>query len=405
MKTPSGSATHAAVLFIIATYSPGLSPETAFSQESTVPAPAAESDSIRISEGPWGKIESYPVTLEPPDTHLWAALYDQRSYWSFGGMRQEEVLELLASLGFRDETMRLISSEATWKNGPLGLEVEITDAIVESLTPENRAALSKWLRLNQFNVFTKLVVNLEGGDLSAFDRGAVSPRTIELVKRFIFPRRNVLSLIDRPYILRHIEEEEEKTRFLRALFSTKSLIVRLVIDDSTDLEAVADYWTAGGLNPGIESVLQSVRNTTGVRRLDLVQILPPLPRRYLYGFTNMGDITPMNTPDCFWASVQFFRHQASGRLLDPLHYEHHLDGVFEKVEGEPRFGDLVCMFDVSDGAFQHGYVHIADDIVFSKNGASFARPFVLTRKSDMLSVYLDESGYRFEVYRPIRAHE
>ncbi len=370
-------------------------------QETPPPTEAAQ---IVRSTGPWGTIESYPITLEPPASHLWEALYDERSYWNFGSMDQASVRALLAELGFTDETLSLVDRDGVWKPSNSGLDLEINDAIIESLRPEDRAALTKWLRLNNEYHFSKVVINLEGGDFSSFENGKVSPATLDLVKRMAFKRRNVLSLMDRAYILRQLGgDASEKEDFLRAAFATQSLIVSLVLDETTDLEAAVSYWSAGGLNREIESTLRGVLTTSGADRVDLVQILPPVPRRYLYGFTNLRDVGPNNTPDCFWASVQFFHRKASARLLDAAIGQQHIAGDFEEVEGEPRFGDLVCMFNDTDGSFLHSYVYIADDIVFTKNGASFARPFVLTRKSDMLSVYLDESTFHQRAFRRKRA--
>jgi hypothetical protein len=207
--------------------------------------------------------------------------------------------------------------------------------------------------------------------------------------------------MDRACILRKLgNDTAEKERFLRSIFSTRGLIARLVMDETVDLEAMIRYWSCDGLNTGFESILRGAKATEGINKVDLVQILPPVPRRYLNGFTNLRDVSPNNTPDCFWTSVQFFRRQVSPRLLDPVRLMHHLEGDFQRIETEElRFGDLVCLFDAEDGEFVHSYVHVAGEIVFSKNGASFARPHVQTLKSDMLSVYLDESRYRFEVYR------
>lgn len=353
---------------------------------------------LQVYEGPWGKLETFPIVLEPPDSHLWDALYDERSLWNFGDRSKEQSLKVLGELGFPQGTLELVATTATWTAESGEMIAQIDDAVVESLTAENRTALARWFRLNRPVFFGKTIVNLDGGDFTPFGED-LSPEIVELVKRLSFPRRSVVSLMDRAYLLRRIPDPEEKRRLIRSLFSTQGLIARLVIDEGSDLAAVADYWSADGWNPGVSPILQAVRATAGVERIDLLQILPPVPRRYLNSFTNLSDITPLNAPDCFWASIQFFKAATSSRILDPLYVGHHLGTDFEPVDGEPRFGDVVCMFNANDGAFIHSYVHIVDDIVFSKNGASFARPFILTRKADMLSVYLDEDTIRYEAYR------
>lgn len=374
-----------------------LAEESVTTDSSTAAAPFSRGEAT----GPWGKIEYYPVILEPPADHLWAALYDDRTLWNFGSVPEEGVYDILETSGFSKESIRLLKTEGQWKTGVAGTEVDVNDAVIESMTPENRAALAKWFRLNNEPFFSRLIINLEGGNLSAFEEGNVSPKTLDLIRKMTFKRRNVLSLMDRAYIIRQLgDDQEEKERFLKAAFATRSLIVRLVINESTDLESVIDYWSSEGRNPGIEHIIKGVKLTAGVDKLDLVQVLPPLPRRYLFGFTNLRDMIPLSPPDCFWASVQFFRPNASPRILDPLTLNYHLDHDFEKIESaEPQFGDIVCMFNTDDNTFLHSYVHIAADIVFTKNGSSFTKPYVLAKKSDMLSVYLDEAAYRSETYR------
>lgn len=355
---------------------------------------------ITVQSGLWGTVESFPVILEPPSTHLWEALYDTRSFWSFAKLSQEECYALFPTLGFSDSTIALIRSNGVWEEGATGTEVTIDDAIVESLSNDNRAALAKWFRLQNYSFFGKSVVNIEGGDLSAFEKSNLRPETLDLVRSVFFHRGKVLSVLDRPYLMRRLgEDREEKEKLIRALFATRSLLVRLVINETTDLDSVIKYWSANGQVKGIESILRGVYTTAGVENIDIIELLPPLPRKYLYGFTNLLDIGPTNTPDCYWAAIQFFKTAPSPRLLDPLVLNHYLDHDYDLVTDEPQFGDVVCMFDRESREFLHSYVHIAGNIVFTKNGASYARPFVLTAKADMLSVYSDESTYFTRVYR------
>ncbi len=355
---------------------------------------------VRVSEGPWGKIESYPIVVEPPETHLWGDLYDERSLWNFGSRSREESISILTELGFAEATLSLVGSRGIWTQETGETIVEVDDETIESLSPENRTSLARWFRLNQPTFFGKQVVNIEGGESPAIKEGAIRPETAALIQKMIFRRSQVYSLMDRAYILRKLgDDAEEKKRFVRAIFSTRSLMVRLIIDETTDLDSVAAYWSAGGRNNTASSILRAIAATTGLERVDLIQILPPVPRRYINSFADLRDVSPTSAPDCFWTAIQFFSSTTSSRILDGLTLEHHIGEDFEPVHGEPAFGDLICMFNVDDDTFLHSYVHIADDIVFTKNGASFARPFVLTRKSDMLSLYLDEARIRVESYR------
>lgn len=380
---------------------PALSLFPAKADPSTAVIPVA-SPPVNVVQtvGPWGTLEYYPVRLEPPTTQLWNALFDDSSVWNFGFLTETGVIAELDRIGFSREILARLRSEGTWERAKAGLKVTVPDAVIAGISTENRLALAEWFNANNYNFYNKITVNIEGGDFSAFTPDKVDPEILELVKSLSFVRNGVLCFMDLPYVMRTIgDDEAEKETFVRTIFSTRSLIVRLVIDETTDRTALADYWAQGGRTSRVASMIKGVQNTVGVDKIDIVHLLPPLPRRYLYAFSNLSDTGINNTPDCFWASVHFFKRNPSPRVLDLLSLDHYLTTDFTEVTGELRFGDLVCLMRPKDDSFLHSYVHIADEIVFTKNGASYVHPFILTLRSDMMSRYLQEGDYNVRVFR------
>jgi len=364
----------------------------------TLPVPVEKT----VTTGPWGKLEYYPIRLEPPASQLWSSLFGTRSVWNFGLLTETGALAELSSLGFSDEITAILRTQGVWVRAKSGLEVVVPDSVIETITPENRLALARWFHANNYDFYNRIIVNIEGGDFSAFTEDKVTPRILELVKSLSFVRNGVLSFMDLPYVIRMIgDSEEEREIFIKTIFSTRSLIVRLIIDETTDRAVLVDYWSQGGRASRIESMVKGVQSTVGVDKIDIVHFLPPLPRRYLYAFSQLSDTGVHNTPDCFWASVHFFKRNPSPRVLDSLSLEHYLADDFTEVNDELRFGDLVCLLRSDDDSFLHSYVHIADDIVFTKNGASYVHPFILTLKSDMMSRYMQEGKFKTRVFRRI----
>lgn len=372
--------------------------------EITRSAEAAEMLQVEktVTTGPWGTLEYYPIRLEPPTSQLWKSLFGERVVWNFGVLTETGALAELRGIGFADEILETLRSEGVWVRAKTGLEVTLPDSVADNITPENRLALAEWLHANNYDFFNRITVNIEGGDFSAFTPDKVSPEILELVKSRSFVRNGVLSFMDLPHVIRKIgDSKEEREAFIRTIFSTRSLVVRLVINESTDLATIVDYWSQGGRASRVESMVKGVQATIGVDKIDIVHLLPPLPRRYLYAFSRISDRGVHNTPDCFWASVHFFKRNPSPRVLDSLSLEHYLAYDFTEIPGEEglRFGDIVCLLRPDNDSFLHSYVHIADDIVFTKNGASYAHPFILTLKSDMMSRYLHEGEFNTRVYR------
>jgi hypothetical protein len=374
--------------------------------EVTPSAEAAEILQVEktVTTGPWGTLEYYPVRLEPPTTQFLQSLFGKTTVWNFGVLTETGALAELRGIGFSEEILETLRAEGRWGRAKSGLEVTVPDSVVESITPDNRLALAEWFHSNNYDFFSRITVNIEGGDFSAFTEDKVRPEILELIKTHSFVRKGVLSFMDLPFIVRKIgDREEERETFIRTIFSTRALVVRLLIDETTDRAAIVDYWSWGERASRVESIVKGVQATMGVDKIDIVHLLPPLPRRYLYAFSRISDSSVHNTPDCFWASVHFFKRSPSPRVLDSLSIEHYLAHDFTEVSAEEKlhFGDIVCLLRPEDESFIHSYVHIADDIVFTKNGASNLHPFILTLKSDMMSLYPHEGECKVRVFRQI----
>jgi hypothetical protein len=66
--------------------------------------------------------------------------------------------------------------------------------------------------------------------------------------------------------------------------------------------------------------------------------------------------------------------------------------------GKPTFGDII-MFTKPDGSIIHSCVFIADDIVYTKNGASPNAPWILMSLSDVVAFYPSNEPLDIQYYR------
>ena len=121
--------------------------------------------------------------------------------------------------------------------------------------------------------------------------------------------------------------------------------------------------------------------------IDLAHLLPPFARKRIYTFQRPGKDPAGGQTDCHWTAFNFFNDPPDDRFFDPEHIQATIASAYEPVTGsEWRMGDIVALFD-SAGESIHSAVFIADDLVFTKNGAMGDQPWIYMRLGDMLAHY------------------
>ncbi len=350
--------------------------------------------------GAWGNLEYYEIILEPPTDSLWSSLLSEVSVWPFADSTKEEALEELKNAGFSPDMITEASENGIWSNQGRGMAFTPSDKFIENSNSKQRIALLELFTKADPNFPNRVLMNVEGADLSIISHG-IAPETLKVLESVTFMKNGTLSFFDRPYLLRKMPTLETKQNLIRAISRTKGLVVRLSVDPTSNLDGLADYWSAGGNNRSILPLLHGIRATSRVSKIDIVHLLPPTAKKYLNTFTRDSDMMPDDSPDCFWTCMNFFEKNPSNRVMDTLSLGHYINEDFKMAQPPLRFGDLCVIYERSNGAFVHSYVYIADDIVFTKNGMSSLRPYALTEASQMLSIYEPDSDRYLEVYRRI----
>jgi len=90
-------------------------------------------------------------------------------------------------------------------------------------------------------------------------------------------------------VIDYAQGELEARSIVKAFTRTRALIVKLLIENKADIDTVMNYWTTG-----LEPAPQGHATAAGVHRrrrgqeIDVVHMLPPLPRKLLMTYPDTG---------------------------------------------------------------------------------------------------------------------
>ena len=223
-----------------------------------------------------------------------------------------------------------------------------------------------------------------------FAQSGVSDATIALVRKLCCSYRNCLYFSDLPAVLQQTPNYDERVRLIRALSRRATLLVNLRITPASDLNALAaHYWSPAGLGQGPHAHVEITRAKARRR--------PPGPHRTPAAAAHRAalqfsharhcfHVVPRAARICHWSSFNFFRDPPDDRYSDPGFVSQQLQQEYDPAPAEPRYGDLVVFIKPS-GEIIHSAVYLADNIVFTKNGAHYLQPWMLNTIADLLDTY------------------
>lgn len=376
-------------------------------QEPAAAEPAGGSALHDCRPGPWGHLEYYETYLEAPAPIVESMpIPSRRTLWRFPKLTMDDVWDLLKKVGLPEDIMRELEDNAGWFVSEAATHVLPTEKVLTHLTPEHRRQIYATLGQWRENPFQRNPILINPGDEREWLKRADLPADIvDLVERVSYPYGEETAFSDVPLILSKMSNRAQERRFLKAITRTRSLIVRICLDGSQDLGEVANYWSLGSQFKDSQPLLGSVARHPEVDRLDIAHLLPPIPRKHLYTFPAFPSGYSGRYPDSFWTVFNFFEFWPTEIPEDGDEIDERLRSGFRQVESASRYGDVIVFRDPGTKRPLHGCVFIADEIVYTKNGASVLRPWILTRLPDLLRHWSRPHPPTIETWRRERIPE
>ena len=352
--------------------------------------------------GPWGQLETWEIWLEPPTSQVLASGFlKEPAVWNLPPMPLSEAAAFLDQCGFTQEEIRALLDPERCLESEQGLTIQPPNDLIDSMPTEVRARLNQNLANWPGNRFMSkpFVLSRETIEsLAATGHHGVPEEVISRANHLIYQRNGLNVFSDLPQIIRDLPAVETQIDFTQVLLRSKSLMGRVKVSSGADLDDFRRYWSAGTLNKGVLPILDAVVTGTDEEYLDLVHLLPPNPRRLLYTFARVSMSLSEKYPDCFWTSMNFFEPETSNRFLD-FPFARLGDTTWTEVQLPLQFGDIIYI-DKADGSDAvHACNFLADDLVFTKNGSSLMRPFIIDHLDSILQSYHQEGETRLRYFR------
>lgn len=352
-----------------------------------------------LPSGTWGELNAQPVLIEAPNSLLSANFRLGDGRWYFAANSGTKVDTLLRAAGLTPAQTALLLPALQPVTGRSGLmAVTPPPQLIRELTPEVRSALYDKLALipenfAQVEPFRITEIHLDDW----LDSETLPPELIAQVNRLMWRRGSSLLFSDYNTLADSLDSPAVKLELLRQLTRKASLVVKLRVPDSGDVEPLVAYWGTGGRAEKVRPILSSLARSGG-GELDISNLLPIFARQRLYRFPDTLPGTDLG-PGCHWAAFNFFTQGAPDDTLHaPEGVEKVLSDKFVPATDEPHFGDIILLT-LPDGSSIHSGVYIADGIVYTKNGPSLATPYVFSTMQDMLAFYPSSENVRLTYYR------
>jgi hypothetical protein len=348
----------------------------------------AAAPAVSGNAGAWGKMEYHPLQIDLPDEFVLVPPPNQPPVrWCFHGFSKDQAIEFIKSSSISPQQQAMLE-KAVWQTGPNGIVVEPGDELILSLAPDARAAI--YARLNEFGENSQQIepVCFEKGRVDErLKESGLSAPSVALLKSLLYPRGpSLLLFTDFDTALRHLPNDQERRLFANAVSRKKTLLAVLSIGPDANVDAIVDYWGVGGRKKDVGPLLRALQRE-GESKINIVCLLPQFGREHLYTYplSTIG-AGPELKQDCFWSAMNFFNDPPDNRVNDRDHLRELLKNDYAQIAEPTQLGDLIFLM-TTNKSIVHAAVHVADDIVFTKNGDPFTQPWILMRKDDMMQTY------------------
>jgi len=360
---------------------------------------AVSSPAVQV-RGPWGVLDETTVMLDPPPEFYLPYSRTQQIWWVFPGASVSGLRGLIESLALPAAGQAALLDESRWRREDGRVIVRPPIEVVHDLAADARARLYAELAKTPDNAAQCYPCVFREPFEQRFAGCRVPPQVLEDVRRMTYRIGELTLFADLAYfqITLPAAQAAELARFAARV---PVVVARLDLAGAADLDRLDRYWLLPVRHDDLEPVYHALAHAHAADGFDISGFLPLLPQFLAYTFPAAEPEVPGNA-NCVWTSMNFFRKQPDARFLEPQFTQRALSAEYRRVASADAFGDMIMLYHRQpDGGMKlvHMCIHIADDLVFTKNGAHPGQPWLLMRLPDVMALFAPEMPLELAVFR------
>ncbi len=358
----------------------------------TLTSPAIKTTSEEV----YGRLELSRITLSPPTEFIqeisaapaprkWffpSSIAPLRLFFEKSGLTSQQ----------QDELWTSHATEKSHPTDPGDLQTFTpSDEFVLSLSSDVREKIYIRLGEDDRNQEQANIYRYFGDSIEEWLRPAeTSLEVVALVKSLSFKHGPIWFFADLALVLPKIADDAERSRLIRALSSDETYLVRLHVDEHSDIPAIANYWGRGGRVNKILPQLESLAKIAGGEANTIRSFLTPFVQTHLYVYPTPTPRPLEQQRDCHWTSFNFFNDVPNDGLAANVgNVVSEVRANYDRIYDKFLLGDIILFADKgkTENNVFHSAVYITKDIVFTKNGRQSSNPWLFMRLDEMKHYY------------------
>ena len=350
-------------------------------------------------DAPWGKLEYTTFHLERPDEQqVVNGPSAPPARWLFDNMAEADVQKFLSAPDLTSEQVRHLLDKSHWTRAGNGWQIMPPDDVVVSLSLTARERIYAVLRQNPANQLYFFPLCVAAAKFEQWMDDSGLPEDLQtLIRKLAYPRGQSLCLSDFAVIEAHCTPAQKKL-LAKAVSRNPALLMKLRITADSDLDALVRYWGRAGRMKAMKPLLESLAHNPDGGTLNVSAFLPEFARMRLYTYPDPESDPVALREDCFWTALNFFNEEPDNRYLVNGTQRSAIKENYTEVKTNWAFGDLIVLLEGGKEA-KHVCIYIADDVVFTKNGADIWAPWTLMKMPDMMTRYTSDQAMQLVVLR------